>query len=176
MKKSVLLASVVGLITMGSSAASLAALPDALQSLVVAAINQPTNEAVAQAIRPVFTANTSLAVDIATEGARQAPASCGVMMREGSAAAPDLAVDIAASIIAVVPACEPQVAQILTDVLEAAAGPEDLEPAAGGAPGPGAPNPIGPVSTTGENPATVVTTAADTTPPAPGTAVSPTIP
>lgn len=139
------------------SAAALAALTDELQGSLEAALAQPTPEAVAAALPPVFAAAPTQAVEIATEGASIAPGSCGLLMRAGSAAAPDLAVDIAAGIIAVAPGCEDQVAQILSEVLEAAAGPEDLAPAAGDAPGFPAPNPITTVSTTAENPSTVAT-------------------
>ena len=132
-----------------------AALTDAQQSLIQAAMSQPTSDAAAQAIRPVFAANVPQVVEIATEAVRIEPAYCGAVMSEGAAAAPDQAVDIAASIIAIAPACETIVAEILADALEAAAGPEgDLAPAAG--PAFPTPNPVGPVSTTAENPSTDV--------------------
>ena len=138
-----------------ASGAAYAALTDAQQGLVQAAMSQPTAEAAALAIRPVFQANVPQVVELATEAVRVEPAYCGAVMSEGTAAAPDQAVDIAASIIAIAPACETIVAEILADALEAAAGPEgDLAPAAG--PAFPTPNPVGPVSTTAENPSTDV--------------------
>lgn len=162
----------------GISASALGQQTTGLSDRIKNAVGQDDPVVAIEFLTPIFNANTDNLIELAGEAASEAKAAdnipllCRPIMRTASQADPERIGDIAAAVLSVAPECEEQVAAVLAEGVQPAAGPPG-SPATGAPPtgslatvspptGP-TPSPITPPSSTVESPSTNVASPTDPT-------------
>ena len=177
-------AAVVALIS-GMSAGALGQQAMSLLDRIKNAVGQDDPVVAIEFLAPIFNANTDSLIELASEAASEAkatdniPSLCRPIMRTASQADPERIGDIAAAVLSVAPECEEQVAAVLAEGVQPAAGPSATQPLAArplaawqssarppaspdASTGP-TPSPITPPSSTAESPSTDVASPTDPT-------------
>ena len=149
----------------GMSAGALGQQATGLSDRIKNAVGQDDPVVAIEFLAPIFNENTDSLIELAGEAASEAKAAgnipllCRPIMRTASQADPERIGDIATAVLSVAPECEEQVAAVLAEGVQPAAGP----PANPDAPTGLTASPITPPSSTAESPRTDVASPTDPT-------------